>query len=114
MQERLPIAEVVDNVEQIINMINAHDPSIAIYVALIIPSTISTDDAVITNYNSVLASRVISLQATKPNLFIVDINTALQQNPFWRTDYMSDAFHPNDAGYEVMAQEWFQSIVTNE
>jgi len=114
MQDRLPVDAVVDNVEQIINMVHAHDPSISIYVALIIPSTLAEDDAVITDYNNALAARVSSLHATKSNLFIVDMNAAFKQNPFWQTAYMADAFHPNDAGYEVMANAWAQGIATNE
>jgi lysophospholipase L1-like esterase len=115
MQDRVSIAAVVDNVEQIINTVHAHDPSINIYVALIIPSTIAADDAVFTDYNNALAARLASLRATtKSNLFTVDMNTAFKTNPSWQTQYMSDAFHPNEAGYVVMAQTWAQAIDADE
>jgi lysophospholipase L1-like esterase len=115
LQDRLPISSVVENVEQIINMVHAHDPSINVYVALMIPSTIDTEDAIITDYNNALAARLNTLRATtKPNLFTVDMNTAFKENPSWKTQYMFDAFHPNDTGYAVMAQVWAGAIDANE
>jgi lysophospholipase L1-like esterase len=114
MQDRLPIDGAVDNVEDIINMIDAHDPSINIYVALIIPATIAADDDVFTDYNDALKARVNDLAVTKTNLFLVDINSAFKANPFWATEYMDDAFHPNDTGYAVMAEAWADSIAANE
>jgi lysophospholipase L1-like esterase len=114
LQDGLPIDAVVENVEQIVNMVHAHDPSINVYVALMIPCTIDTEDAIITDYNNALAARLNTLRATKPNLFTVDMNTAFKENPSWETQYMFDAFHPNDAGYAVMAQVWAQAIDANE
>jgi lysophospholipase L1-like esterase len=110
----LSIADAVDNVEDTITLIDAHDPSIDIYVALIVPNTISAEDDLITDYNNALTDRLVILQQTKSNLFIVDMNSALKQNPFWRTEYMADSVHPNNAGYAVMAETWAQSIAANE
>jgi lysophospholipase L1-like esterase len=114
MQDRLPIGSVVDNVEDIVDLIDAHDPAINVYVALITPSTIAADDAVFTSYNNALQTRIQSMQGSKSNLFLVDMNAAFKQNPSWATAYMDDEVHPNDAGYQVMADVWAQGIAANE
>ena len=33
--------------------------------------------------------------------------------PNWEATLMSDDIHPNDAGYELMAQTWFDAIAAN-
>jgi lysophospholipase L1-like esterase len=101
---------IVDNVEAIIDLIDAHDPSIDVHVALITPRTLPEFDAPTTSYNNALETRLLSLQATKSNLFIVDMNAAFKANPTWAADYMGDGVHPNDIGYQIMAVQWDASL----
>jgi lysophospholipase L1-like esterase len=102
---------IVQNVDDIVDIIDSYDPSISVYVALIVPNTNSADDALITSFNSALAARVAQLQATKSNLYLVDMNSAFKQNASWRSTYFADEVHPNDAGYQVMAAEWERLIL---
>ena len=106
----LPESETVDNIQDIVELIHAHDPAIAIHVALVVPIPAPEIDVRITNFNAALRTRLEQLQATKSNLFIVDMNAAFKQNPNWATQYFADTVHPNDAGYQVMAAQWEASI----
>jgi lysophospholipase L1-like esterase len=110
IRAELSVSGTVDRVEQIIDMIDAHDPGLAVHVALVVPHRFPDVDADLTSYNSALRTRLQQLQASKPNLFIVDMNAAFKQNPGWSTQYLADEVHPSDAGYRVMAEQWQASI----
>ena len=112
---RLDLSEsaAVDNIQHIIGLIDAHDPTVAIHVALVVPIPPPEIDIRITNFNTALKQRLLQLQATKSNLFIVDMNAAFKQNPNWGTEYIADGVHPTDRGYQVMAAEWKRSIDLN-
>src|SRR5690606_14762306 len=101
------IASYVANVEDIIEIIHAHDPTIRIFVALIVPNTDDTVDARIVLYNATLKAMLQNYQSTKSNLYIVDMYSAFVSNPNWATEWFhADGIHPNDAGFRVMASKW--------
>ncbi len=100
----------IGNIADIIDLIDSHDPAINVYVALLVPNTNAADDADITSFNTALAAEVAGLQASKNNLYLVNMNSAFKQNPNWQTAYFADEVHPNDAGYQLMADEWQESI----
>ena len=109
LEER--IASYVANVEDIIEIIHAHDPTIRIFVALIVPNTDSTIEARIELYNSTLKTMLQNYQTTKSNLYIVDMHSAFVNNPDWATEWFhTDGVHPNDAGFRVMASKWSNAI----
>ena len=101
---------IVQNIADIVSIINSHDPTISVYVAQIVPNTNSVDDALITSFNSALATKIAQLQAAKSNLYLVNMNAVFKQNSNWKTAYYYDEVHPNDAGYQVMAAEWERNI----
>ncbi|MGH8246589.1 MAG: GDSL-type esterase/lipase family protein, partial [Gammaproteobacteria bacterium] len=103
----------VDNIEAIIQIIDAHDPTIAVHVALVVPIPPPEIDHRINLFNAALRTRLEQLHANKSNLFIVDMNTAFKQNPSWGTQYIADGVHPTDLGYQVMAGQWKLSIDAN-
>lgn len=105
------IASYVANVEDIIEIIHAHDPTIRIFVALIVPNTDDTVDARIVLYNATLKAMLQNYQSTKSNLYIVDMYSAFVSNPNWATEWFhADGIHPNDAGFRVMASKWSNAI----
>lgn len=97
----------VQNVEDIINFINLHDTALQIYIALIIPSTSLTENAEFVTYNTALKIKLEALQATR-NIVIVDMYAAINNHALCTTltDCYNDTLHPNDFGYQVMAEQW--------
>jgi lysophospholipase L1-like esterase len=106
----VPTNDIVNNIIDIVDLINTHDASIAVYVALIIPTN-NTNNTNTTIYNAAL--NIALLDYHKDNLYIVDMNTAFKNNDDWIVDYLNDTIHPNDAGYAVMAQTWATAINAN-
>lgn len=109
----VPIQDMVDNVVSMLDLINAYDSQIYIYVCLIIPVTYQNDDPDITTFNSLLSSELSTYE--KDNLTVVDLNNAFKANPNWEDDYLPvDGTHPNDAGYQVMANALATAIQANQ
>jgi hypothetical protein len=60
--------------------------------------------------NNLIAGLVNSKFSNGVTIYLVDQNQAFINNPNWSTVYMFDMVHPNDAGYEVMGQTWYNAF----
>jgi lysophospholipase L1-like esterase len=52
----------------------------------------------------------IKAMATQQQVLLADVNTAFKANPAGLAPLFTDDVHPNDAGYQVLAQAWFAAI----
>jgi len=105
------IQTVADDVLGIVDIIDAHDPTIDVYVALIIPRGNTWEYVYnrVNNFNPALESTLQARQGTKANLYIVDMNAAFHGTSCgnnYLTCLSSDLVHPNTLGYQVMADTW--------
>jgi lysophospholipase L1-like esterase len=80
-------------------------PNAKLIVAQISPFNDTTIDGRAAAYNVVVASVVASHRAAGENVSLVDMHSALSRY----TD-LSDVVHPNVAGYNKIADVWFQGI----
>lgn len=104
-------ATTVTNVQTLVNTIDAYDPTINVYVATIIPSTNGTYDTNFTSYNAALVTMLETLQGSKENLYIVDMNTAFRTcNSGTFSGCMGDSLHPNNTGYQLISDTWYSCI----
>lgn len=108
-----PEATTVSRIQTMIDNIVAVSPNISIYIAKIIPTTDAGNDIKTTSLNAAIATMVIAYQATKSNLYLIDQNAAFKADANWAVDYMTNSVHPNDAGYQVMANTWYAAMVAN-
>lgn len=101
----------VDNIEDIIDLIVAHNPSINILVALIIPANSTpTINARIEGLNVVLKTKLDTMRGLNSKINYVDMNAIFKDTSYCPTDYttcMSDTVHPNSTyGFPAMARGW--------
>lgn len=96
------LSRYVANVANIIKFIDNFNPSIQIYVCLIVPSKNTTLDAKIVAYNAKLKAMLNSYPKT--NLYITDMYSLIHNVDNWEEKLMNDAMHPNDAGYALMGK----------
>lgn len=52
----------------------------------------------------------LKLMALQEQVLFADVNAAFKANPVGLVPLFSDDVHPNDAGYQVLAQAWFDAI----
>lgn len=89
----------------LIDKIRAKNPNVLIFVAKIFPANDAVLTAKVNTYNSALNSLVLAREAQGQKIHMVDQNSGF--NPAVDT---SDAVHPTQAAYNLMADRWFAAI----
>ncbi|MBN1155354.1 T9SS type A sorting domain-containing protein [candidate division KSB1 bacterium] len=105
------IERIVTDIERILEQIWIYDPDIPILLC----STIPRNDAKNDN-NTRLARAIHDLAVEKIRAYYplryVGQNEVFVSNPNWAVDYLGDLWHPNNLGYSVMAEVYFNTIMT--
>jgi lysophospholipase L1-like esterase len=79
-------------------------PNAKLYVASLTPSTNSAAETRIRAFNAALPGLIAQHQSLGENVYFVNMHDALN------TGMLSDELHPNQQGYNVMAQTWYNAI----
>ena len=97
------VPTAIGELEELIDTVSAETPDAALFVAEIIP--IPGQEAFVSAYNTSLVSLVASKQADGADIYLVDLNSE------YPDDALADGLHPNDTGYEWMAEQWYSAIL---
>lgn len=74
-------------------------------VAKITPLGNTNNNAVVKAYNSIIPDLVSARVAAGKHIVVVDLNSR-----FPMSEMLSDGIHPNQMGYEWMADRWYEAI----
>ena len=109
-----PNSQTINEIEDILDHIYAYNSQISILLCKLIPRLETPANEYIRNQE--LNGLIEDLYDTKKNqgfyIYLVDQYSAFMENSDWRTEYMIDNVHPNDAGYAVMADTYFSVLQT--
>ena len=94
----------------LIDKIIADAPKALVVVAQIGPSNDDNRTALIRAYNDGIPAVVQARVAAGKHVAMVDMFTPFVSNPNYKTALLSDEVHPNDAGYVILGQTWYQAI----
>jgi lysophospholipase L1-like esterase len=100
------IQEIENIVDKIYNNDNAH----YIFLCSLIPRK-DAKDGTTTQLNTLIQTLITEKKNAGYNILYVGQNEAFKVNPNWATLYMEDDYHPNNAGYQVMAQVYFNVFI---
>ncbi len=107
-------AQIRNDIEAVVDQIHSFDANIEIYLGTLIPrKDDNTKQAVTDDLNALLPGLVSAKSTAGYKIYLVDHAKRFNDDPNWQTNLMSDDLHPNDAGYDLMAQEWFAEYVKN-
>jgi lysophospholipase L1-like esterase len=107
-------AQIKSDIESVVDQIHSFDAKIEIYVGTLVPrNDSSAKQAVADDLNALLPGLISAKSAAGYKVYLVDHAARFKADPNWQTNLMSDDLHPNDAGYDLMAQEWFTAYVNN-
>ena len=102
------IDETAKTTEQIIDVIQGHNPKVITLLAKIIPidydGYCATGESVHQTLRK-LNQRLGVISIAKPGVIVIDLYSALDAKADLR-----DALHPNKRGFKKMAQGWFQAL----
>ncbi|OQX82611.1 hypothetical protein B6D60_11895 [candidate division KSB1 bacterium 4484_87] len=107
-----PNSQTIAEIEGILDKIYNYNPQIMILFCKLIPRRVTWENEYI--YNEQLNVLIEDLFYEKKNqgydIYLVDQFAAFNANSNWADDYMIDNVHPNDVGYHVMAETYFQVL----
>ncbi|GEM_PF-6182749 len=103
---------VRDDIERLVQAIYQAKPRIDLYLATVIPRRrTSAQQQQADALNALLPDLVNAKSAAGYKIHLVDIAARFKAVSNWPAVLMDDDLHPNDAGYAVMANAWFEAYV---
>ena len=107
-------SEVYNDIAKIVDDIYQTNQATAIYLSTIIPRLGTSDQQQVTDELNGMLPGLVSIKANAGyKIYLVDIAARFKSVPGWQTNLMADTVHPNDAGYLLMAEEWFAAYLAN-
>jgi lysophospholipase L1-like esterase len=85
-------------------------PDALLVVAQIVPGQQAAFNQRVQTYNATIPGLVQERVAEGKHLVLVDMFTPFVSNPGGANALLNDFVHPNDAGYAVMADTWYEAI----
>ena len=105
--------KIIENINNILSAIFSINSDIKVILVSIVPRTDDMD-----YFTTILNDKIEQLYLAKKKeglkLFYTGMNEIFKCNLNWAADYYSapDFVHPNDIGYNIMGQIWYNSIMT--
>jgi len=98
------------NLKNLINQITKDVPSALLVVSSIIPIKDDNTNQKVKTYNATIPTTVNEAAAAGKHVVFVDAYAAFVADSSFKTKYMSDNLHPNDAGYVVLGKTFYDAI----
>ena len=106
----LDLANAPTRLGALLDRITTDAPNALLVVAQLVPTTNDTTNGRVRTYNNAIPGLVQSRAAAGKHIVGVDMYAAFTANTSYKTALMADELHPNNAGYSVMAQIWYEAI----
>jgi lysophospholipase L1-like esterase len=104
------LANAPTRLGNLLDRITTAAPSALLVVAQITPTTTDATNARVMTYNAAIPGLVQQRIAAGKHLALVDMYAAITSRSDYKTAYMVDDLHPNDAGYVKLGQTWYAAI----
>ena len=91
----------------LIDSIIAALPNALVIVAQIIPSQDDALNTRIQTYNAAIPAVIQTRASAGKHVLLVNMYPVIASNPSYKTALLNDTWHPNSAGYALMAQVWY-------
>lgn len=103
----------IDEIEDILNLIHSKNSNTIILLCSLIPRFDQYQDRPLRTEQ--LNDLIYELYYYKLNagfeIYFVDQESAFKENSDWTQNYMDDYVHPNDLGYHIMAETFYQVLI---
>jgi lysophospholipase L1-like esterase len=107
VEEGQTATAIVESVQGILNEIDDWAVSNATSITVVLAKIILRSDNSIWNQTTMdYNDQLVSMASTRSNVVIVDMEHALS----YPTDLSADGIHPNELGYEKMADIWYDAL----
>ncbi len=106
------INTIAEKISGICNKIHDVNDNITIFLSSILPrGDNASKDSLAIEANRLIKRVVVNKLSSGFNIYYVGNNELFKNNPDWATEYMHDGIHPNDLGYNLIAQLFWSAIM---
>ncbi|MGK4009296.1 SGNH/GDSL hydrolase family protein [Sorangium sp. So ce1036] len=104
------VADAPNRLGKLLDSIFMRDPNILVVLAQIVPSRTDGTNNAIKAYNAAMPDLVSTRVGKGQHIVLVDMYTAFTDDTNYKQSLLADNLHPNQAGYNRMAEVWFQAL----
>lgn len=110
VDQNIDVANAPARLGALIDRITNAAPNLLLVVATIIPTTVAATNERVRAFDAAIPALIEARQAAGKHVVGVDMFAAFDDNPFFPTALMVDTLHPNDAGYALLGQRFYETI----
>jgi lysophospholipase L1-like esterase len=107
---QLDLANAPARLGRLIDTILDANPDLLLVVAQITPTQDDAENARVKAYNAAIPGLVAARASSGKHILLVDMYGAFTADPSYKSDYMANPLHPNDAGCVLMGRVWYAAI----
>ena len=104
------VADAPNRLGRLLDSIFTRNPDILVVLAQIVPTWTDGKNNTIRTYNAAMPGLVSTRVAQGRHIVLVDMYGAFTSDASYKTALLADELHPNQAGYNRMAEVWFAAL----
>ncbi|WP_437649032.1 SGNH/GDSL hydrolase family protein [Sorangium sp. So ce362] len=104
------LADAPNRLGKLLDSIFMRDPNILVVLAQIVPTRTDGTNNTIKTYNAAMPDLVSTRVSKGQHIVLVDMYTAFTNDANYKQSLFADNLHPNQAGYNRMADVWFEAL----
>jgi lysophospholipase L1-like esterase len=104
------VADAPNRLGKLLDAIAMRDANILVILAQIVPTQSDGTNNTIKTYNAAMPNLVSTRAAKGQHIVLVDMYGAFTKNANYKQSYFGDNLHPNQTGYNLMADVWFEAL----
>ena len=106
------VETIAEKISSICDKIYDVNGGITIFLSSLLPrGDNASRDSSANQVNRLIKQVVVEKLDAGYDIYYIGLNELFKQNPNWATEYMFDGLHPNDTGYNQMAQLFWSGIM---
>ncbi len=109
VSDRRATADIITDIDAILTEIYTFNPQARVFLCSIVPRTDDLNDE--TQALNQEIQNLVAARAGSFRIHFVDQYNAFVNVPGWQTSLMADEIHPNDTGYQLMAETFYSAII---
>ena len=94
----------------LLDAIHAKDANVLVVLAQIVPTRTDGTNQTVQTYNAAMPGLVSSRTSMGYHLILIDMYGAFTKDANYKNTLLGDNLHPNEAGYERMAETWYATL----
>jgi lysophospholipase L1-like esterase len=104
------VPDAPNRLGRLLDSIFTRDPDILVVLAQIVPTRTDGTNNTIRTYNATMPGLVSTRVGQGRHIVLVDMYGAFTMDSNYKNSLLGDNLHPNQAGYDRMAEVWFDAL----